>query len=225
MGLRNGNTVWEDGILTKAMRAPGTVILIDELTIAPAGVQAIIQHAASERRSIDLPTGEVVRAADGVVFCVADNTAGSGDEGGLYAGTNTSNAALVTRFGRMLHIDYLTVQQETEALANHTRCPVPAAQHLVEFVHRCRKLATLQGVVLSLRQMVGFIQCVQDGFTAKDAFEMAISSRMPATERATIEASADLAWSTTFDALMHNKPTPATPSTSAASSAFADTQY
>ena len=123
MGLHKGNTVWEDGALTKAMRTPGCIILIDELTIAPAGVQAIIQHAASEARSITLPTGEVVRAADGVVFVVADNTCGSGDEGGLYQGTNVSNVALVTRFGRMLIIDYLTAQQEAEALANHTALP------------------------------------------------------------------------------------------------------
>jgi cobaltochelatase CobS len=109
------------------MRAPGTIILIDELTIAPAGVQAIIQLVADDHRSITLPTGEVVKAADGVMFVVADNTNGAGDEGGLYAGTNISNVALVTRFKRMIHVDYLTVQKEAEALSNHTSCPMPAA--------------------------------------------------------------------------------------------------
>ena len=225
MGLRNGATVWEDGALVRAMRQPGMVILIDELTFAPAGVQAIIQLVADDHRSITLPTGEVVTAAEGVVFVVADNTTGSGDEGGLYAGTNISNAALVTRFKRMIVVDYLSAQKEAEALANHTACPLPAAKHLADFVAECRRLPTLDGVVISLRQMVGFVQCVQDGFNSKEAFIATISSRMPATERATIEAKCDLAWNASFEALVHNKPVPATPSDSAASNAFADTQY
>jgi MoxR-like ATPase len=207
------------------MRCPGTVILIDELTFAPAGVQAIIQLVADDHRSLTLPTGEVVKAADGVVFCVADNTAGSGDEGGLYAGTNVSNAALVTRFKRMLVIDYLSPQKEAEALSNHTACPMPAARHLADFVAQARRLPALAGVVVSLRQMVGFVQCVQDGFSSKDAFVTTISSRMPATEKAAIEALADLAWNQSFEALVHNKPVPATPSDSAASKAFGDQTY
>jgi cobaltochelatase CobS len=225
MGLRNGATVWEDGALVKAMRQPGMIVLIDELTIAPAGVQAIIQLVADDHRSLTLPTGEVVKAADGVVFVVADNTTGAGDEGGLYAGTNISNAALVTRFKRMIIVDYLSPQKEAEALANHTACPLPAARHLADFVAQARRLPALQGVVVSLRQMVGFVQCVQDGFSAKDAFTTAISSRMPATEKAAIEALAILSWAEAFEALVHNKPVPAQPSDSAAAHAFADTQF
>jgi MoxR-like ATPase len=225
MGLRNGATVWEDGALVKAMRCPGMIILVDELTFAPAGVQAIIQLVADDHRSITLPTGEVVKAAEGVVFVVADNTTGSGDEGGLYAGTNISNAALVTRFKRMIVVDYLSAQKEAEALANHTACPLLAAKHLADFVAQARRLPALQGVVVSLRQMVGFVQCVQDGFSSKDAFVTAISSRMPATEKAAIEALADLAWNASFEALVHGKPISAQPSNSPASNAFADEQY
>jgi MoxR-like ATPase len=224
-GLRNGATIWEDGSLIKAMRQPGTVILIDELTFAPAGVQAIIQLVADDHRSITLDTGEVVKAADGVVFVVADNTTGSGDEGGLYAGTNISNAALVTRFKRMIVVDYLSAQKEAEALANHTACPLPAAKHLADFVAQARRLPALQGVVVSLRQMVGFVQCVQDGFSSKDAFMTTISSRMPATEKAAIEALADLAWNASFEALVHSKPVPAQPSNSPAAKAFGDEVY
>lgn len=226
MALRNGATVWEDGALIKAMRQPGTIILIDELTFAPAGVQAIIQLVADDHRSITLPTGELVRAADGVVFVVADNTAGSGDEGGLYAGTNVSNAALVTRFKRMIQIDYLSAQKEAEALANHTKCPMEAAKHLADFVAQIRRMPAMQGVVISLRQMIGFVQCVQDGFSSKDAFVTAISSRMPATERATIEGLADLRWNENFEGLVHGKTAPiVAPSDSPAAQAFGDTSY
>ena len=103
--------------------------------------------------------------------CVADNTAGAGDEGGFYAGTNISNVALVTRFKRMILVDYLSPQKEAEALANHTACPLVAARHMADFVAQARRLPALQGVVISLRQMIGFTQMVQDGFNAKDAFQ------------------------------------------------------
>jgi MoxR-like ATPase len=231
MALRNNATIWEDGVLMRAVRCPGTIVLLDELTFAPAGVQAIFQDLCSEHRSYTIATtGEVVKCADGVVFVVADNTTGTGNTSGLYEGTNVSNVALVTRFARMLIINYLTPEEEAEALANHTACPLAAAQHLATFVAECRRLPTLAGVVLSMRQMVGFTQMVQDGYSSKDAFVATISSRMPATERATIEAKADLAWGNAFDALIHSKPIPAgatsaySPSNSPAAKAFGDNQ-
>jgi len=207
------------------MRRPGTIILIDEMTFAPAGVQALIQLTADDHRSLTLPTGEVVKCADGVVFCVADNTNGAGDEGGLFAGTNVSNVALVTRFKRMIHVDYLSPQREAEALANHTSCPLPAARHLADFVATLRRMPAMQGVVISLRQMVAFVQMVQQGFASKYSFETTISSRMPATEKATIEAQIDLAWNQNFEALVHNKQpvaAPVTASDSPAANVFND---
>lgn len=225
-GLKGGNTQWEDGSLVKAMRRPGTIILIDEITFAPAGVQAIIQLSADDHRTLTLPTGEVVTCADGVVFVVADNTRGYGDEGGLYQGTNVSNVALVTRFARMIVMDYLSAKKEAEALANHTRCPMPAAEHVADFVAQIRRMPQMAGIVLSLRQMVAFVKMVQQGFTSKDAFEACISSRMPAAERATIEGLATLVWNEAMEALIHGTAVPATPlkpSDSAASQAFANT--
>jgi hypothetical protein len=92
---------------------------------------------------------------------------------------------------------------------------------LADFVAQARRQPSLQGVVISLRQMVAFVQCVQDGFSSKDAFALTLSSRMPATERATIDAMADLAWNQSFEALVNGKPVPAHPSNSPASNAFA----
>jgi hypothetical protein len=122
----------------------------------------------------------------------------------------------------MLFVDYLSAQKEAEAVANHTACPLPAARHLADFVAQARRLPALQGVVISIRQMTGFVQMVQDGFASREAFAATISSRMPATERAAVEALADLTWNAAFEALVHSKPVPATPSNSAAANAFPD---
>jgi MoxR-like ATPase len=223
-GIENGATVWKDGALITAMKTPGMVILIDELTLAPQSVQAIFQSVCDDHRTYTIQaTGEVVKAADGVVFVASDNTAGGGDDGGLYVGTSVINAALGTRFSRMIQMDYLSPQREAEALANHTKCPLPAARHLADIVAQARRLPALQGVVISLRQMNGFVRMVQDGFTAKQAFATTISGRMPATERAALETLITLAWADNFDALMAGQPAAATPSDSAAARAFPDT--
>lgn len=223
-GMGGGNTFWTDGALVQAIRQPGMVIIFDDITLAPASVQDILMGLAENHRSITLPTGEVVRCADGVVIIATDNSNGTGNETGLYEGVHVANGALVTRFPRMLHMDYLSAAHEARALVNHTACPQAAAKHLADFIATCRRNPALEGVLLSLRQMIGFVRTVQQGFSAKLAFETAFTSRMPATERATMAGLADLVWTDTFEALVHSKPLPVQPSNSPASNAFADTQ-
>jgi len=224
-GLANGNTKWDDGALIAAMKVPGMVILLDEITLAPAGVQGIIQGTADDHRTYTVhATGEVVKAAPGVVFVVADNTAGYGDETGQYAGTHQSNAALVNRFKRMIRIDYLTVEQETNALHNHCPfAPKAACKEVAVFFAKARKLPEMEGIVLSLRQMVGLVQEVDDGFSTKEAINEVLLTRLPATERAALEALATLQWAENFDKLMGVATDQESgPSNSASAAAFDD---
>jgi MoxR-like ATPase len=200
---KGGETFWQDGALIEAVKVPGTVILIDEPTLASPGVQAIFQAITDDSRIYTIhATGEVVKIADGVFFIVADNTNGAGDETGQYAGTHQSNAALVNRFRRMIRVDYMTRPQEAKALVNWTSIPQPAAEHVVDFFARARKLPEMEGIVMSLRQMTGFVRAVKDGFPSKHAFEMTVLNKLPATERAAVEALAILDWHNDFEALL-----------------------
>jgi MoxR-like ATPase len=201
-----GVTSWEDGALVQAMRRPGMVILLDELTHAPAGVQAIIQGVADGHRSLTLPTGEVVKCAPGVAFVVADNTFGFGDETGLYAGVNQANAALVNRFGRMIRVTYMSEAEEARALANHTGAPLAACEHVAAFMARARRMPEMENVVLSLRQMVAFVQGVQDGFNPLIVAEVAYLNQLPATERAALQTLFTLTWALEFTDLLTGKP-------------------
>jgi len=223
-GAADGSTMWEDGALIAAMRRPGMVIFIDEPTVASAGVQMIVQNVTDDHRTYTIhETGEVVKAAPGVCFFIADNTNGAGDETGQYAGTNPSNTSLVNRFKRMVYVGYLSKQQETTALVNRVPgLPHAAAEHVVEFVHNVRKLPELEGVALSLRQMVGFVQMVNDGFGAKYSFECAFLTRLPQTERAAIETLATLSWTDTFEQLLAGVDLSNLPSNSASAAAFDD---
>jgi len=149
-----------------------------------------------------LPTGEKVVAAAGVVFVVADNTNGQGDETGLYHGTNPCNAALVNRFKRMVKIDYISKELEAQALKNHTGAPLPACEHVADFMHRARKMPQMENVVLSLRNMVGMVQGLLDGFSPKQSFEMSVLNALANTERAALETLFTLTWAAEFSALM-----------------------
>jgi cobaltochelatase CobS len=186
-GLKAGNTGWVDGVLTRAIRRPGTIILLDEITFAPAGLAAVLQTLLDTGR-LTLPTGEVVTCADGVVFVAADNTRGFGDETGIYAGTTMANAALVDRMARLIIVDYLAPDLESQALANHTGAPKAACDRVVAFTGSARKLSGFDGRPLSLRRQVAFVEQVIDGFTVAEAFDDTILSRLPDAEREAIRA-------------------------------------
>jgi MoxR-like ATPase len=186
-------------------------------------VQAVFRALTDDsRRETIHATGEVVRVADGVFFIVADNTNGAGDETGQYAGTHQSNAALVNRFRRMVRVDYMSKGQEAKALVNWTGVPLSAAEHVVEFFARARKLPEMEGIVMSLRQMTGFIRTVKDGFGSKAAFEVAVLNKLPATERAAVEALATLDWHDNFELALSGQALTNQASDSHASSAFDD---
>ena len=226
MAAKDGTTFWKDGALLEAIRRPGTVIVIEEPMVMSAGAQMIIQNMTDDHRAYTVhATGEVVQVAAGVCFVITDNTNGTGDETGQYAGTNAANASLVNRFKRMVRVDYLTRAQEASALVNHTGIPLPAAEHVADFMARARKLPEMEGIALSMRQMVGFVDAFKDGFDAKRSFEMAVLIRLPGTERAAIETMANLQWGAEFAALMAGQTAPATASDSAAASAFDDHSF
>lgn len=212
-GLVAGATVWVDGVLTRAIRQPGTVILLDEITFAPPGLAAALQTLL-DNRELQLPTGELVKCADGVTFVLADNTRGFGDESGLYAGTHQANAALVDRMARLIVVGYLDAALEASALANHTGAPKAACERVVAFVNKARKLSGFDSIPLSLRRQVALVEQVfHDGFTPAEAFEDTILSRLPDVDRETIRS----CWKLDFDVAAFNAelkgaPVPAAPS-------------
>ena len=223
-GLVNGATVWVDGVLTRAIRMPGTVILLDEITFAPPGLAAALQTLL-DNRELQLPTGELVKCADGVTFVCADNTRGFGDESGLYAGTHQANAALVDRMARLIVVGYLPADLEASALANHTGAPRAACERVVAFIGSARKLSGFDAVPLSLRRQVAFVEQVfHDGFTPLEAFDDTMLSRLPDAERETIRAHWKIAFDVAaFSAELKGAPVPVAPSTDPAQAASRST--
>lgn len=175
---------WVDGVLTAAIRRPGTIILLDEPTLVPPGIAGMLQTLL-DMRFLTLPTGEVVKCAKGVWFVAADNTRGFGDEG-RYAGTMQANAAFVDRFARMIVVDYMDAAKEATALVNHTGAPKPACERVAQFVKAARGLAGFETVPLSLRRMNAFVKMTMRGFDPAMAFADCFETRLPEADRETL---------------------------------------
>ena len=111
MPRKGGGMEWRDGKLTRAFRVPHCVILIDEPTLLRSGSLAVFQTAL-DTREIHLPTGEVVKAADGVFIVACDNTAGCGDDSGRYVDTAAVNVAFMDRFAFRVEFSFLPASSE-----------------------------------------------------------------------------------------------------------------
>ena len=178
--------VWRDGVFTRAIRRAGTVILLDELTGAPPGTSMAFQTILDERQ-LTLPTGEVVNFADGVVVAIADNTAGYGDESGVYAGTQAANGALVDRAARLVPVDYMSAMLEAEALQRRTGAPREACIRLADFASKVRTVQAQNksdSRPFSIRRLIAFANAThRDLMTCNEAWTITAYSRLPELDR------------------------------------------
>lgn len=168
-----GSVRWQDGVLTAAMRVPHNIILIDEPTVARAGAVMVLQSVLASGVLSIKETGEVVRAAEGVRFVVADNTNGTGggtSEG--YEGTRRMNRATLDRFASFLRVDYMAPEAEALALVAHTSCTRQLADVLVECAGLTRKARVTHAI--GLRRLIAWAEALTDGLDMRTAFEVAI---------------------------------------------------
>ncbi|ORJ61320.1 CbbQ/NirQ/NorQ/GpvN family protein [Geothermobacter hydrogeniphilus] len=114
--LVNGSMSFVDGPLTTAMRE-GHWFLLDEIDLldpaTAAGLNGIVEGSPLV---IPEKGGEMVVPAPGFCFIATGNTAGAGDQSGLYQGTMRQNLAFLDRFW-MVEVGYPEEEQEQMILA------------------------------------------------------------------------------------------------------------
>jgi len=188
IGLDNGETVFKQGDFLRAFTSPSTVVLLDEVTNADAGELATL-NGFLEPNSAVTYGGAVRRRAAGVLVFAADNTLGSGDESGRYAGTRTMNSSLVDRFARVIHFDYLPLSQEVDAVMRHTGCAKQLAEHILASIRMARAKVDTGDVVdaPSIRSVIAFIRAL-DVLSIDDAWATTVAARQPSESAAALEA-------------------------------------
>jgi len=133
-------TYFEPGPLTLAMRH-GWVYNADEYDFAHASVLSVYQSVL-EGKSLVIkeapPEWRIVHPHPNFRFVATGNTNGSGDESGLYQGTNLGNAANYSRFGVTCYVDYLPSGEEAKVVSKQGSISLSAAKNFIDLASAVR---------------------------------------------------------------------------------------
>jgi cobaltochelatase CobS len=138
--LIDGNTVWQDGPLTMAMRGGG-VFLLDEVDTAnPAVLIALNGVLDGSGLVIAEHGGEIVQPHPLFRIACTGNSAGNGDGSGYYAGVGQMNLAFMDRF-LVVSASYPDAEAETSLLARKfPKLPKEVIDGMVRTANAIRKL-------------------------------------------------------------------------------------
>ena len=138
---RAGDTHFELGPLAMAMKH-GWVYLADEYDFALPSVLSVYQPILEGKPLVIKEAdaaNRIIRPHKNFRFMATGNTNGSGDDTGLYQGTNIQNAANYDRFHMVLEVKYMKKELETQILVNQAKIDKADAEKLVDFANRVRE--------------------------------------------------------------------------------------
>lgn len=153
--LLNGQTVWEDGPVVRAMKL-GAVLLLDEVDLASYKIMAL--QPVLEGKPIYLKKiNELVIPQRGFTVIATANTKGKND--GDYVGTREQNEAFLDRFAITLDQSYSSKSIEKRMLRKYTE-DEHLINVLVEWANltRTNLLNEVSDGAISTRRLIQFIQ-------------------------------------------------------------------
>ena len=113
--LVNGNIVYREGPVIKAMRK-GSVLLLDEVDLGSNKLMCL--HSVLEGKGYLIKkTGEWVTPAKGFTILATANTKGQGSDDGKFIGTQIMNEAMLERFAVTMQQEYPPVVTERKILS------------------------------------------------------------------------------------------------------------
>lgn len=139
--VKDGHTVFELGPLPTAM-INGWTYCADEYDFALPSVlsvyQAVLEGKALVIKEADA-ANRIIKPHPNFRFVATGNTNGSGDETGLYQGTNIQNSANYDRFGMVIHKQYMKKSAESLILQNRVGLVKEDSDKMVEFASLVRE--------------------------------------------------------------------------------------
>ena len=112
--LVNGNIVFREGPVIKAMRK-GAVLLLDEVDLGSNKLMCL-QSVLEGKGYLIKKTGEWVTPTPGFTIVATANTKGQGSEDGKFIGTQIMNEAMLERFAITMQQEYPPVTTERNIL-------------------------------------------------------------------------------------------------------------
>jgi MoxR-like ATPase len=174
---KDTGTIFSESDFIRAIRTPGAVILLDEVSRChPDGWNILLSVLDPLQRYVRLDEkegSEIVRVAPGVAFV------GTANVGVEYTSTRTMDAALINRFTVKIESDYLTKAQETDLLVmKFPGADKKTLEHIAEITVHTRVQSKADGAKvttgLSTRLAVEMAELAFDGFDLEEIAETII---------------------------------------------------
>ncbi len=165
--IKGGETVWQDGPLTRAVREGG-ICYLDEVVEARKDTTVVIHPLADHRRELPIDrTGELLRAPPGFMLVVSYNPGYQNFLKGMKPSTRQRFVSL--RF------DFPAPEREIEILQGESGCDDFLAGKLVGLGNAIRSLKTVDlEEVASTRLLVYAALLIKDGLDPVEACRAAL---------------------------------------------------
>ncbi|MBW1867060.1 MAG: CbbQ/NirQ/NorQ/GpvN family protein [Deltaproteobacteria bacterium] len=174
--LKNDETVWVDGPLTRAVRM-GAICYLDEIVEARKDTTVVIHPLTDNRRTLPIDKkGEIVRAHPGFMLVISYNPGYQSILKDLKQSTRQRFVSLA--------FDYPEAQQEAEIVAREGNIDMPTAQKLVLLGRKIRNIrehGLTEGA--STRLLIYAAQLMKRGVETKDACRSAVCLPLTDDER------------------------------------------
>jgi len=169
--VRGGDTVWQDGPVTRAVRQ-GAVLYLDEVAEAREDVIVVLHPLADHRRQLHLDRIDETLTADDRFMLVASFNPGY--RRGLKELKPSTRQRFVT-----LAFDYPAPAAEVEIIVAEAGVAVEVARRLVALAGKLRKLEELGlAETVSTRLLVHAARLVVAGVPARRAGQIAIANTL-----------------------------------------------
>jgi len=178
--LINGNTVWQDGPVVKAMER-GAILLLDEIDLASSKIMCL--QPVLEGKGVFLKkVNRFVSPSVGFNVLATANTKGKGSEDGRFIGTNILNEAFLERFPITVEQEYPSMSVERKILDK-----VFASLDITEYGDFAEKLVTWADIIrktfyeggideiIATRRLVHIVNAYAIFGDRKKAIEMCIA--------------------------------------------------
>jgi hypothetical protein len=186
--LINGETVWCDGPVVKAMKQGG-ILLLDEIDLASHAIMCL--QPVLEGKGVFLKKiGEWVKPAAGFQIFATANTKGKGSDDGRFIGTNVLNEAFLDRFSVCFEQEYAPKNTEQKILSKAMKSlgceDADFTKNLVSWADMIRKCFYEDAVdeIITTRRLVNIATAFSIFGDRTKALEMAVNRFDDSTKEA-----------------------------------------
>jgi midasin (ATPase involved in ribosome maturation) len=156
--IENGEVVWHESQFDKIVSLGGHVILLDEINrVHPNVLNTLLPLLDGRGFTYLEEKGDNITVGSKTVFFSTMN------EGSEYTGTNSTDAAMKDRWGRIVEVSYLPADKEVDILVARTGINSKDASNLVDIANQIRMksvgISSSFSFSFSTRQLIA---CAED---------------------------------------------------------------